>query len=483
MFRFSFLIAALFVASLNSALANSDSTVYARDQIRSISLSDYVYLALAESEQMLDINEQLFLSKLDLQSAEYKFDSRFVPLASIGSGDGGGTQSAGVEWNKLTTYGTKFSAGVTGGLSGEDETRTATSNTYIQVSQDLFRGWGQKYNRSSLTIAEFNQDKKNLSLQKARQMVIKTAVQKFYQALLAEKIVESAYRSYQRATENLEVSKSRQTVGLVSKSDVYRANIALLNSESSYKDQQKLYTTRIEELHEYVRLFEIGHLKPEDKITRFSPVVPEKWGDEILQHNFDWISYQIDKKIGSLNLYKAEQDLNPDVSLRLKYGVTTSGQSFNDDDTTSDPYWSVQLHLNSTFDLFSEKQSLAREKIAKARLQRSGESLKRKIYRNIRENINSLKAEDRRLQISDQKMEQSEKAFELARIRYERGLINNLELIEAENDLYSSELENLQAQVGYNLASVDLAFSLSTLTEEWLEQTLNPQEPSSIENK
>ncbi len=465
MLRFCAYSFILLLLTINQSQANQE---------RRISLSDYVYLALSESEQMIDINEQLFLSKLDLESAEYKFDSRFVPLASIGSAQTGNSQSAGIEWGKLTTYGTKFSAGVTGGMSGEDESKTATSNTYVQVSQNLFRGWGQRYNRSSLTIAEYNQEKKNIYQQKVKQTVIKTAIQKYYQALLSEKFVESAHRSYQRATENLEVSKSRQTVGLVSKSDVYRANIALLNSESSYKDQQKLYTTRIEELHEYVRLFEIGYLKPEDKITRFHPVVPESWEDGVLENNFDWISYKIDKQISKINLYKSEQDLNPDISLALQYGSTTTGRSFNDDNTTSDAYWSVQLRLNSTFDLFSEKQSLAREKVTVARLERTGESLKRQIFRNIRENINSLKAEDRRLRISDEKMKQSEKAFELARIRYERGLINNLELIEAENDLYSSELENLQAQVGYNLASVELAFTLSTLTEEWLEQTLMP---------
>lgn len=441
-------------------------------EVRKISLPDYVYLALSESEQMIDINEQMILSDLELSGAEYQFDSRFVPLASLGTGQAGDIRTAGVEWSKYTQYGTTFSTAVSGGMSGYGDNESATTNAYIQVSQSLFRGWGEKYNRASLTTAEYNRNKKNISLQKTRQSVIRNAIQKYYQTLLAEKIVESAERSYQRATENLEVSKSRQSVGLVSKSDVYRARIALLNSESSFKDQQKLYTTRIEDLHEYVQLFEIGYLKPEDTINRFNPVVPEKWDDTILDNNFDWISYQIDKKISNLNIYKAERDISPDISLDMKYGNSTIGRSFADDDTTSDTFWSVQLRLNSTFDLFYEKQSLTREKIAVKRLNRLGDSLRRQIFRDIRENINSLKAEDRRLRISNEKKKQSEKAYELAGIRYERGLINNLELIEAENDLYNSELENLQAEVGYNLASVDLAYVLSFLTEEWLEQTM-----------
>ena len=464
----------------NLALITVFCSMANAQESRAISLFDYVYLALAESEQMIDINEQLYLSKLDLDSAHYKFESRFVPLASITTDKSGETHTAGVEWNKLTTYGTEFSAGFSGGVSSEDDTDSSTTNTYVQVSQNLFRGWGQKYSRSSLTSSEYNQQKKEISANKTRQTVIKTAIQKYYQTLLAEKFVESSKRSFKRATENLEVSKSRQTVGLVSKSDVYRAEIALLNSESNFKDQQKSYTTKIEDLHEYVRLFEIGYLKPESKITRFHPVVPDKWGDEILENNFDWLSFKIDQKLGNLNLYLAEQNLKPDISLDLKYGVTTTGSSFGDDDTTSDASWSVRMNLNSTFDLFTEKQSLAREKIVIARLKRAGESLKRKIYRDVRENLNSLKAEDRRLRISNEKMKQAEKAFELARIRYERGLINNLELIEAENDLYNSELENLQARVGYNLASVELSYSLSILTEDWLEQTIESSDKVSM---
>ncbi len=437
-----------------------------------ISLPDYVYLALSESEQMLDVSEQILLSDLDLAGAEYQFDSRFVPLASWGTGATGDTQSAGLEWNKATTFGTKFSTVVSGGITESSGEEFSTTNSYIQISQNLFRKWGERYNRAPLTKAEYQKKKKTFQIQKSRQTVIKTAIQKYYQTLLSEKIVESAERSFQRSKENLEVSKSRQSVGLVSKSDVYRARIALLNTESSYKDQQRTHTTRIEDLHEYVRLFEIWHLKPKSKIQKFHPVVPNRWDDAVLESNFDWASYQIDKKISQLNMFKAERDMYPDLSLDLKYGNSTSGRSFTDENTTSDTTWSVQFRLNSTVDLFYEKQSLAKEKIAIRRLERTGESLRRRIFRDIREGVNSLKAEDRRLRISDEKKKQSEKAFDLSRIRYERGLINNLELIEAENDLYNSDLENLQAQVGYNLASVDLAYVLCLLSEEWLEQTM-----------
>ncbi len=437
-----------------------------------ISLSDYVYLALSESEQMLDVNEQMLLSDLDLAGAEYQFESRFVPIASWGSGEAGANRIAGVEWNKTTTFGTKFSTVVSGGVTESSGEEFSTTNSYIQISQNLFRKWGEKYNRAPLTKAEYLKRKKTFQILKSRQTVIKTAIQKYYQTLLSEKIVESAQRSFERAKENLEVSKSRQSVGLVSKSDVYRARIALLNSESSYKDQQRTYITRVEDLHEYVRLFEIGHLKPKSKIQKFHPVVPGSWDDAVLESNFDWASYQIDKQIAQLNMFKAERDMSPDLSLDLKYGNSTLGRSFSDDNTTSDTNWSVQLRLNSTIDMFYEKQSLAKEKIAIRRIERAGESLRRRIFRDIREGVNSLKAEDRRLRISDEKKKQSEKAFDLSRIRYERGLINNLELIEAENDLYNSDLENLQAQVGYNLASVDLAYVLCLLSEDWLEQTM-----------
>ncbi len=446
---------------------------------RTVSLLDYVYLALTESDQVFDGYDQIAFSRMDMESAQYQFQSKIVPLASLGAGDNINSQSYGFEVSKQLEFGTKLSSGVSASTSYDDSSEVATTNAYIQISQDLYRGWGKKYNRAALSIAELNQVKANLLFDRTKQDTIKQAVQKYYQALLADMMVKSSLKSFQRAENNLSFSRSRQSVGLVSKSDVYRAELALLNAETTYKDQKYNLVLMLEELNDFIRVFDLNYFFIDSEISRFSPVIPENWQSDLLNKHLDWIAFQADIDIAEYNSFRIQRGLRPDVALSLKLDETRSGDSFTDESVDSEFGWSVQLQLKSTFDMFNEKQSYQRQRMEMARLGRYGEKLKRKIFRNIRNSIEELRVENRRIDVSSRKIVQAEKAYDLAILRYERGLISNLELIEAENDLYSSELENLRAKVGYNIASVDLAYDLSVLSEDWLRKSMLPIEINS----
>ena len=72
----------------------------------------------------------------------------------------------------------------------------------------------------------------------------------------------------------------------------------------------------------------------------------------------------------------------------------------------------------------------------------------------------------------DQAIEQAEKALDLALIRYERGLSDNLELLGAEAAFAAAELNIIQGRVAYNLSAVRVAHALGVLSLEWLQLSL-----------
>lgn len=441
-----------------------------------VSLSDYVALVLEGSDRANEIAEQRQLAAMELATAEYAFQGHWVPIASLSTGSGSDYRSLGLEWQRQFESGVAVSSGTSVGRYELDETDDEyDSKLYIRLSQGLLRSWGQRFNRAVLTVAEYRERKDRLNQFYQHQQLILSAIQLYYRFVQASQNQELARKSFERAKRNLEVSNARQSVGLVSKSDVYRAELAMLNAQAAVENQELSWIRVRDDFHEQAGLNRVDAIIPLRSVLPLAPVFPEQWETTVLHNRSDWQMQLLDKQIANEGLFKAERGLLPDIELSLEVAQNYSGDnvySSFDDETT----WAVQLQLNSTFDRFSEKQALTRERIALARLERNSEALKRRIFREVRQAFSDLDSQSRQIQISQLATKQAYKAHELALLRYERGLTNNVDLVAAELELAKAEQSNLNARVGYNLTLIDLALALGVLDQQWLHDAVESKQ-------
>jgi len=129
--------------------------------------------------------------------------------------------------------------------------------------------------------------------------------------------------------------------------------------------------------------------------------------------------------------------------------------------------------MMSSFDSFNEMNVLLRKKIEKAKLQRGKEALQRRITREAREAFQDLLSEDRNNQISRRRLQQAEMALDLAKIRYEKGLSDNLEVLDAETAFSDAEVNISRSLTAYNIAAVTFAYNLGVLDRQWVEMSLD----------
>ncbi len=113
---------------------------------------------LTGSDKARDLADSLILSEMDVATAEHFFDTKLVPLTSIGFTKGTGSQQLGMEFRKETSVGTSVSYGVVGNRiddsSGYEVANSTNASAYVRVSQGLFRRWGTQYNLTDLNSAE-----------------------------------------------------------------------------------------------------------------------------------------------------------------------------------------------------------------------------------------------------------------------------------------------------------------------------------------
>lgn len=445
-----------------------------------LGLSQSIDLVLSQSDRALDLNDELVLSKMGIASAEHKFDTKLVPLTSVGFTEGTGSQQLGLEFRKETELGTSISYGAVGNRLDDNtgyvvENRTNAS-AYVRISQGLFRRWGLKYNLTELSTAELQDKEKQIQTERSRQNLILETVRSYYNLVLEGQLLDQSQQAKKRSQEHLNSAVSRQSVGLVSKVDVYRAELALLDSESAMENQLRLNRRAIASFKELLGFTEEEHITVPATIAKMSPVIPDEWQKNLLETRLDWQAHQVKVQINKLEISKVQRDLSPDIGLSFTVEQKGEGDSAEEALELDQTNWSVQLEMLSTLDNFHEESAMLRKKMEMAKLRRAEAALKRKINREAREAFQDLLTEERSHQISLKRLHQAEMALDLAKTRYEKGLSNNLDVLDAENAFSEAGINISQSLTAYNLAAVSIAYNLGVLDRNWIEVALGSPE-------
>ncbi len=433
---------------------------------------EYVRLSLINSDHSHSLQESLQSSQLNLDTAAHTYATQWIPLANIGYGTTTQSQALGLEARKATEWGTQLTLGVSLDRSQTDTGAANADSTtrYLKLSQGLLRSWGVRYNRATLTRAETQANKQALLVEQGRQDLILSAIQRYHDVALAGKALSQSRESMARSQHHLEAARSRQSVGLVSKVDVYRAELALLNAESAHEAQIRAQERALEAFNELIGrgMADAAHVDAAE-IAPLAAIVPANWEQQLPDAHLSWSAYLLEKSILDLDLYVAQRALLPDLSFNLSVARAGNATTPTLSQSQNSSTWSAQLQLRSTFDNFQERTALAQAQLREQQFNREGDALKRQIMRNVREAQAELRSAEKRILIAHASQKQSEQALDLAKFRYERGLSDNVDLLDSEAAFSAAQIERLRAVVNANLAAARLAHAMSILNLEWLQ--------------
>jgi outer membrane protein len=460
------------ISSVSLAPAPRASTTESYTLVQAIDIS------MTGSDKAYDLKDSLVRSQMEVAAARHRFETKIVPLTSIGIAQGTGTQKLGMEFRRETSYGSSVSYGAVANrideYSGYAVENSHNASAYVRVSQGLFRRWGQRYNLTDLSRAELRAKEAEISVERERQGLVLSTVRHYYALVLASQLLTQAEKSMERSRKHLESAVSRQIIGLVSKVDVYRAELALLDTESTVEVQRRAKRRAEDSYRELLRIAVDAFVVVSGQIFKMSPVIPEGWEETVWQTRLDWQAYRVKKKVNGIELYQAERDLVPDVGLSGTVEQKGQGNSIEEALELDETNWSLQLELSSTLDTFNEENILLRKKMDTAKLRRDEQALKRKVARESRDAFLDLLFTEKSHFISLKRLQQADMALDLAKTRYEKGLSNNLDVLDAETAYSDAEVDIAKALTAYNLAAVTFAHNLGVLDREWVQLSLAP---------
>ncbi|MCF6237706.1 MAG: TolC family protein [Candidatus Marinimicrobia bacterium] len=433
---------------------------------KQISLKQAIKTGLKQNRQLQKILDSLELSELDLETARAEFRTRFS--TSVSSDARLGTelgQTYNVSARKKFQYGTNLTVSGNSSTFGD----STLSEISAQISQPLMKGRGKLANTMSLVEAEWNNEKRLLLKEMAETELIYNIIVAYHQAIRQQKNIEVHDKNLERVRKLVAAAQAKLKVGMVSKMDVLRAEIQASQAEDSLKDAENNLDQAADTLRQLLGMgFDeaIGIIPQLECETRNLDL--DLLREKALATRRDKKILERDVELSRRRLKIAEESQSPPVDLTLQVSQIGQGVGFSDSMELDETR--VGIGLAASTDFFT---SLGKTGYRKAWLAYKGkknelEQKKVVIINEVRDAYRRVSRGSDRISLREKRIADAGKQVEYAMRRYEKGLIDNLAVIDAEKELVEAKTDHISAVIDYIIAIGQLDKATDQLRDKWL---------------
>ena len=447
-----------------------------------LDLTACVRLALAHNPDIQDSADSAVSAVLgrDVPLADYHF--KLVPSVSGGLQGGNNTnQQYQAELSrKLLLTGTEI--GVKGGTSVYSSV-PQTSVPYLTearftLSQPLWQGRSRLENSDRIDDADRRIAAAKHALEGAREDLMLQVTHGFYDVVRAEELVRVATLSLDRVSQLDQIARAKLGIGAVSKMDVFRTELHTTRLKNALVEQQARREAALDQLRGLIGLppdvpLEIdtvgdvlnrGDLR-EEKVTRVKNVPDlapppgarvEETVDDALGRRSELAEAREQVADAERKALLAHYKIWPAVNLIGSYAQIGTGNNFEESSHLGRTEWLVGVSSTTPLDRTEERVTAAQAEITLRGRERRYRAMRDQVIRQVRDAWRQLERARAERTLAAEIVEQTEKQTELARFRYEKGVTDNFDLVQAETEL-------AEARSGQVLAAIDEVLSAAQL--------------------
>jgi len=265
-----------------------------------------------------------------------------------------------------------------------------------------------------------------------------------------------------RDTVLLELAQAQFEAGVAMRLDVTRAEVRLAE-DIREKLQQETRVLRSET--EFKRLLNYDYSKPLELRRWIGTATPSDLDvplDWILSKRSDYKAAQLETERAKLDRKAAGWDQLPSASVFGDYGYASNDVFKGGKDSV----WQIGVELTMpVFEGFRIRSNKLRTNAIVREKEYQIQDLTKRIEQEYLVGSQNLKSRYQQIAITQKKLELSQEELELARDRFENGVADNRDVVDAQNGLALSQDEYIDAIYQYNLGRLSLARILGNV---WL---------------
>ena len=428
-----------------------------------LTLADAVRSALQNHHRVGDAAAAVEEARLAREVAHSAFRPKIVPtlLGAMGGADSISNQRYGLDILQRFAGGTELQASV-GTASSRNQLGTFYySDTTFSISHPVIGGRQDPARAASNAAGRRVDDAVVQQATVARQVAVDAAAA-YYALIAQQQVVAVAEKSLDRARRLLEVSEAKLAIGTVSQLDTLRAQQLAREAESRLLDARAAADDAADDLRLATGRSPGDVFTVDARITSVAPAFGETVDPRAaLAHHPALVTARAEIAAAQDAVTVARRPLVPRVDLKLAFTrrVTASSfpSSFGTDGFRVVPFIGVSAPLDTS--------SASRDAavLTLERRKRELSALERQVEIDVRRAVRQQERLRRSLHEADAAVAFALQHVDVAQVRFERGLSNNLDLVSAEADLLAAESRRIATRAALLVAVLKLKAAVGTL--------------------
>lgn len=313
--------------------------------------------------------------------------------------------------------------------------------------------------------AKFIRQQNDLSVEDTKINTVVDVSKAYYDILTSEEQINIIQENIARLTRQYTEANARYETGLVDKTDYKRAQISLNNAKAELKSALEFRK------YKYDYLKTLLGMNPTNGLTL--SFENQNMESNVLMDTTDVMNYNNRVELRQLQTMKDIQKLNtqyqkwqflPKLGAFANYGLNYRNNSFAD--LYGDNFPQSSFGLSLTFPIFQggkRVQEIRKSELLESRIDMDIENLENQIgaqysaaMANYRANINEWRN-------AKENVELSEEVYSTIKLQYDAGVKTYLELMTAETDLKTSQLNYLNSLYAVLSSKLDIQKALGTI--------------------
>lgn len=327
------------------------------------------------------------------------------------------------------------------------------SDASLTLSQPLLRGAGLTINRAQIRRAQLGLDRANIDYRARALDVIRDTENAYHNLAFARQQLDVRDLSLALAQRLFDEAKTRRETGVATDLDVLQAEVGVANARRAVLQARQALRDRSDGLLALIGQFEFA------RPVAAAPLAPYREPPPSLDASFararlsqpDYLSLQkgveqieIDLRLAK-NARRANLAVGGIVGLNNRDG--SGGPAYRDLIDANGYNWQLNLSLSFPWGFRGDTARLHQTEATLRREQNRLRQFEQNILVQVRTAVRSVETNIESVAISELASQLSARQYELEKARFDAGLSTSRRVLEAQTDLETARVNELQARV------------------------------------
>ena len=334
-----------------------------------------------------------------------------------------------------------------------------SGSTRLAYERDIL---GQPSEEIALKRAEHSLQSARLNFDRQRLQLEGQVIDDYYDLVQSVRELEIEEQRLAQSRANLELAQRKFEVGLIAEVEALRLQVEMLQAEATYDQAQTDIELRRDLLRETLGLDVWEPIEIDTDVQyEIHPIDAQRALEIGLARRTDMKRAEIFAEINELNLAEARRRNGINATFGANVSMQGRGSEIS---AVSDNFernrWGVDLQITlPLIDSGQRQASISQARISLEQSRLGREQQRRLIIQQVRDATRRVHEAERQIDLRQAALEFAQRTYDVEQSRFELGLADSQQLLQAQGNLTQARINALAAVIGYQrqLKNVRLA--------------------------